>query len=285
MSAPERNTGGSALGEASLPSRDEAAAPFMHSSLSLNQRQQDLLMWVQREGFASVEALATHFGVTHQTIRRDINHLAHLRLIRRYHGGAGLPSSVENMAYATRQVLFHEEKRRIAALVAQHIPHHASLFINIGTTTEEVAKALSRHRGLRVITNNLNVASVMSGYPDCEVIIAAGVVRPRDKGITGEATIDFIRQFRVDFGVIGISSIEPDGTLRDFDYREVRAAEAIIAQSRHVYLVADHSKFGRAALVRLGHLSQVDSLFTDRTPPEGMASVFAEGNTAVHVAP
>lgn len=257
----------------------------MHSSFELNRRQQDLLIWVQREGFASVEALAQHFGVTHQTIRRDINQLAHLKLIRRYHGGAGLPSSVENMAYAARQVLFHEEKRRIAELVAQHIPNNASLFINIGTTTEEVAKALSRHRGLRVITNNLNVASVMSGYPDCEVIVAGGVVRARDKGITGEATIDFIRQFKVDFGVIGISAIDPDGTLRDFDYHEVRVAEAIIAQSRKVYLAADHSKFGRAALVRLGHISQVHSLFTDQPPPESMAAVFAEANITVRVAP
>ena len=186
----------------------------MLTDLNLNQRQQDLLAWVQREGFASVEALAAHFGVTHQTIRRDINHLADLKLIRRYHGGAGLPSSAENMAYSTRQVLFHDEKRRIAQLVAEHIPNDASLFINIGTTTEEVAVALSRHRALRVITNNLNVASAMSAYPDTEVIIAAGVVRGRDKGVTGEATIDFIRQFRVDFAVIGISAIDPDGTLR-----------------------------------------------------------------------
>jgi DeoR family glycerol-3-phosphate regulon repressor len=256
----------------------------MQSSLALNRRQQDLLSWVQREGFASVEALAVHFGVTHQTIRRDITQLAHLKLIRRYHGGAGLPSSIENMAYAARQVLFHEEKRRIAELAAQHIPNNASLFINIGTTTEEVAKALSRHRRLRVITNNLNVANVMSSYPECEVIIAAGLVRPRDKGITGEATIDFIRQFKVDFGVIGISGIEPDGTLRDFDYHEVRVAEAIIGQSRKVFLVADHSKFGRAALVRLGHLSQIHAFFTDQPPPQSMASVFAEANTLVHVA-
>jgi DeoR family glycerol-3-phosphate regulon repressor len=256
----------------------------MHASVDLNQRQQDLLMWVQREGFASVEALASHFGVTHQTIRRDINQLADLKLIRRYHGGAGLPSSVENMAYSTRQVLFHDEKRRIAKLVAEHIPNNASLFINIGTTTEEVAKALSSHRGLRVITNNLNVANAMASSTECEVIIAGGVVRARDKGITGEATIDFIREFKVDFGIIGISSIESDGTLRDFDYREVRVAEAIIAQSRKVYLVADHSKLGRPALVRLGHISQVHGFFTDRPLPEPLAAVFAESNTVVHIA-
>lgn len=256
----------------------------MPSSANLNQRQQDLLIWVQREGFASVEALAHHFDVTHQTIRRDINQLADLKLIRRYHGGAGMPSSVENVAYSARLVLFHEEKRRIAKLVARHIPENASLFINIGTTTEEVAKALAQHRGLRVITNNLNVAAAMCGNPEGEVIIAGGVVRPRDRGITGEATIDFIRQFKVDYGIIGISAIEQDGTLRDFDYREVRVAEAIIAQSRQVYLVADHSKFGRPALVRLGHLAQVSALFTDQPVPEAMTEVFAEAKTAVHVA-
>lgn len=256
----------------------------MSSSPHLNQRQQDLLDWVVREGFVSVEALAGRFGVTHQTIRRDINQLADLRLIRRYHGGAGTPSSVENAAYSARQVLFHDAKQRIGALVARHIPDNASLLINIGTTTEEVAKALGRHRGLSVITNNLNVAAAMCGNPECEVIIAGGVVRARDRGVTGEATIDFIRQFKVDFGIIGISGIEPDGTLRDFDYREVRVAETIIAQSRQVYLVADHSKFGRRALVRLGQLSQVNALFTDQPVPAGMSEVFQEARTVIHVA-
>ncbi len=96
--------------------------------------------------------------------------------------------------------MFHDEKRRIAALVASaRCPDQASLFINLGTTTEEVARALNRHRGLHVITNNLNVASMMSGYPECEVLITGGIVRPWDKGIVGELAIDFIRQFKVDF--------------------------------------------------------------------------------------
>ena len=251
---------------------------------ALNPRQQELLTQVQREGFASVEALAKQFGVTHQTIRRDINRLASQQLVRRFHGGAGLPSSVENFAYKTRQTLFHVEKRRIAELIARHIPNHSSLFINLGTTTEEVAKALSHHKDLRVITNNLNVAAVMCANPDCEVIVTGGVVRSRDRGIIGESTIDFISQFKVDYGVIGISGIEADGTLRDFDYREVRVAEAIIAHSRKVFLVADHSKFGRRALVRLAHLSQITALFTDRAVPADMAAILAEAKTTVYVA-
>ncbi len=201
--------------------------------------------------------------------------------MRRYHGGAGLPSSVENLAYTTRQILHLEEKRRIAHTLASHIPDQASLFINIGTTTEEVAKALMKHQGLRVITNNLNVASIMSSNPDFEVIVAGGVVRSRDRGIVGEATVDLIGQFKVEVGIIGISGIDRDGTLLDFDYREVRVAQAIMNNSDQVFLAADHSKFGRSAMVRMAHLSQIDALFTDRPPPADMREVLAAAKLAI----
>ena len=230
-------------------------------------RRERIVDLVRRQGFVTIETLAQRFEVTPQTIRRDINALCAKTLLRRYHGGAGLPSSVENIAYPARQVLHLEEKRRIARLVAEHIPDEASLFINIGTTTEEVAKALLDHQRLRVITNNLNVAAMLAGKADFQVIVAGGTVRPRDRGIVGEATIDLIRQFKVDYGIIGISGIDLDGTLLDFDYQEVRVAQAIIDSSRKVYLAADHSKFGRSALVRLGSLARVDALFTDAEPP------------------
>jgi DeoR family glycerol-3-phosphate regulon repressor len=181
-------------------------------------------------------------------------------------------------------VLCLEEKKRIAREVARHIPDHASLFINIGTTTEEIAKALLDHAGLRAITNNLNVAGIMSGKADFEVIVAGGVVRSRDRGIVGEATIDLIRQFKVDFGIIGISGIDAEGELLDFDYREVRVAQAIIEHSRQVFLAADHSKFGRSPMVRLGNLSQIDVLFTDRPPPAAMRDMLDATGVSVRVA-
>ncbi|MBC3863967.1 DeoR family transcriptional regulator [Undibacterium jejuense] len=254
------------------------------STQTLNLRQQEMLANVQREGFASVEQLAAQYRVTQQTIRRDINLLADMNLLRRFHGGVGLTSSAENMAYNTRQTLLSEEKRRIAALVARHIPDQATLFINLGTTTEEIARALCHHRNLRVITNNMNVASIMSNYQDIEVIVTGGVVRPRDGGLTGEAAVDVINQFQVDFGIIGISGIEMDGTLREFDYREVRVSEAIIKHSRTVFLAADHSKFDRPALVKLGHLSQIDVLFTDKDVPEQMHATFDKIKTKIMLA-
>ena len=248
-------------------------------------RQERILELARRRGFVSIEDLAQRFAVTTQTIRRDINRLCEQALLRRYHGGAGLPSSVENLAYTTRQVLCLEEKRRIARLLAHQVPDQASLFINIGTTTEEVARALMNHSGLHVITNNLNVAWIMSSNPDFEVIVAGGVVRSRDRGIVGEATLDLIRQFKLDFGVIGISGVDETGALLDFDYREVRVAQAIIDHSRQVLLAADHSKFGRDAMVRLGGIDQIDALFTDRPPPESWRALLEAAGVTLHVAP
>ena len=233
----------------------------------VRQRHDKIRQLVQNNGFVTIEYLAQEFGVTPQTIRRDINILSETGLINRYHGGAGIATSTENVAYTKRKVLCFKEKQKIAKMVAENIPDHASLFLNIGTTTEEVANALFDHQRLRVITNNLNVASILGRNENFEVIVAGGLVRPRDCGIIGPLTIDFIEQFRVDYGIIGISGIDLDGTLLDFDYREVMVARAIIDNSRKVFLVADHTKFGRNAMVRLGNITEIDALFTDRTPP------------------
>jgi DeoR family glycerol-3-phosphate regulon repressor len=232
-----------------------------------NPRQSELLDEVRARGAVTVEALAERFGVTLQTVRRDVKLLSEAGLLARFHGGVRVPSSTtENIAYRQREALNAEAKQRIAKAVAARVPNGSSLLINLGTTTEAVARELLGHKGLRVITNNLNVASILSGNPDCEVIVTGGVVRHRDRGIVGAAAVNLIRQFKVDIGLIGISGIEADGTLRDYDVREVQVARAIIEHSREVWLVADHSKFNRPAMVEMARLEQLDMLFTDAPP-------------------
>lgn len=250
---------------------------------SLSKRQRDILTLVNERGFAPIETLAQHFEVTPQTIRRDITFLSGCDLLQRYHGGVGKSSSVENVDYTARKNILHLEKQHIGEMVAKRIPDAASLFINIGTTTEEVAKSLAGHKALRVITNNLNVALIMSTSKDCNVIVAGGMVRHRDKGITGEATVEFIRQFKVDYGIIGVSGIDEDGTLLDYDYHEVRVAREIIDNSRNVFLVTDHSKFNRNAMVRIADLAEVDALFTDKTPPLAFRNMLKSKDVDLYV--
>lgn len=235
--------------------------------MSLILRQQKTLELVRERGYISIEELAQYFDVTPQTIRRDINQLADEGLLRRYHGGAAHDSSVENTEYTMRVGYMLEEKLRIAEAVAAAVPDHASLFINIGTTTESIAQALLNHTGLKIITNNLNVAKILSTKEDFEVLIASGRVRP-DGGVIGQATADFFKQFKADYALIGISGIDEDGTLLDFDFQEVCVSQEILSSARQVFLAADSSKFGRNAMIRLGSLKQVDSIFTDQQPNE-----------------
>jgi DeoR family glycerol-3-phosphate regulon repressor len=238
---------------------------------------------VKQRGFATIESLAKEFRVTVQTLRRDLALLSRSGRVSRFHGGAGLPSSVENIDYSTRKILHLEEKRRIAQLVAAHIPDQSTLLINIGTTNEAVARALKHHKDLRVITNSLHVAEMLARDTNFKVIVTGGTVRNRDGGLVGQAACDAIDQFRVDIGVIGISGIDDDGSLLDYDHDEVRAAQAIVRNARRVFLVADHTKFARRPLVRLGSLDQIDALFTDQAPPDPIRKLLKKAGVALHV--
>ena len=250
-----------------------------------NPRQIKLLSVVQATGSVTVEQLADQLGVTLQTVRRDVQRLADEALLTRFHGGVRVPgSTVENMAYPQREILNADGKARIARAVAAAVPHGCSLILNIGTTTEAIARALMQHTGLRVITNNLNVAAILSANPNCEVIVVGGVVRGRDQGIVGEAAVDFIRQFKVDIAVIGISAIESDGSLRDFDYREVKVSQTIISHARAVWVAADSSKFNRPAMVEVAQLSQIDRLFSDALPPDPFMELMAQAQVRFELA-
>jgi len=250
--------------------------------MNLPPRQQNILERTRERGYVSIDELARAFTVTPQTIRRDINQMATQGLLRRIHGGAAsTASSIRNTEYAMRAGQMREEKRRIASAIAAAIPDDASLFIGIGTTTEAVARALLGHRQLKVITNNLHVAATLAGKADFEVLLAGGSVRS-DGGVVGQAAADFIQQFKVDYAVIGISGIDEDGSLLDFDYQEVRVSRTIIDNARQVLLAADSSKYGRNAVVRLGPIGLVDHLYSDAPPPSGLGRRLQAEKVVLH---
>lgn len=235
------------------------------------QRHQKIIALVREHSFMPIDKLAHELQVTPQTVRRDINQLCEEKVLRRYHGGAALGENVEQDDFQNKKHHMHSEKAHIAEMIAARIPDNASLFMSIGTTIEAVAVALVKsHNNLRIITNNLHVAGIVSGRTDYTVIITSGVVRPLDGGVTGVATVDFINQFKVDYAVLSASGIEQDGSLLDFDYKEVSVMQAMMANARLRYLAVDHSKFGRNALVRMGDITDFNTVFTDRHPGEAM---------------
>ncbi len=226
-------------------------------------RQPEILEIARLEGKVVVEDLADRFGVTVQTIRRDLTELAEAGKLERVHGGAVLPSGVSNIGYEDRRGLNEEAKAAIARVCAREIPDGASVFLNIGTSTEAVARELLHHRDLMAVTNNMNVANILVANPDCEIVVAGGVLRRSDGGLIGNLTTAAIEQFKVDYAVIGCSALDTEGDLLDFDIQEVHVSRTIIRQARQTYLVADRSKFQRSAPAKIASLGDLDHFFTD----------------------
>ncbi|KUR79911.1 DeoR/GlpR family DNA-binding transcription regulator [Novosphingobium sp. Fuku2-ISO-50] len=243
-------------------------------------RRAAILAAVRRAGEANVAALAAAFSVTPQTIRRDLNHLADRGLIARVHGGAELGSGIANARYDERRGMAAQAKARIGAAAAALVPEGASLFINIGTTTEAVAHHLVDHQRLMVVTNNLNVVDCLLGREGIAVIAVGGQVRAGDRAVIGALADQFIDNFRVDLALIGASGLTEEGDLVDFDADEVLVARRIIRQAKTVILVADSSKFGRAAPIRIAGADAIDHLVTDRlTSPALRAALVRQGVT------
>lgn len=237
-----------------------------------NFRQSEILEFARKEGKVTVDGLAEHYNVTVQTIRRDLSVLAESGRLERVHGGAVVPSGVVNIIYEERRRTNEAGKKAIAVKCAQVIPDGASVFMNIGTSTEAVALELLDHENLLVVTNNLNIAYILSANKTCKIILAGGILRRTDGGIVGGLTVEMVKQFKFDHSVLGCSAIDVDGDLLDFDGQEVMVSRTAIQQSRNVMVVADHIKFKRKAPLTICALGDVDILFTDRALSDELAA-------------
>ncbi|NBO21005.1 MAG: DeoR/GlpR transcriptional regulator, partial [Rhodobacteraceae bacterium] len=142
-----------------------------------NFRQTQILDIARSEGRVVVEDLALRFDVTLQTIRRDLSELADMGHLDRVHGGAVLRTGVSNLGYEQRRRMNDAAKSAIARACAAMIPENCSIIINLGTTTEAVARELLGHRNITVVTNNMNVANILLGNPSCDIIVAGGALR------------------------------------------------------------------------------------------------------------
>ena len=254
------------------------------SRMPLSPRQADILTRARAQGRVMVDGLADDFAVTVQTIRRDLTEMCEAGVLDRIHGGAVLPSGVTNIGYEDRRRLNAEAKEAIGQAAAALIPNGASLFLNIGTTTEAVARALRDHANLMIVTNNMNVAQILAPNPTAEVILTGGTLRRADGGLVGDLAVQTIRQFKVDLAVIGGSALDASGDLLDFDLSEVRVARAILDQARSAMLVADHGKLARKAPVRIASLTELDHWVTDAPPPTALTRLCCDTETEIILA-
>lgn len=247
--------------------------------MSLSERQDAILDLIRSQSRVEVDDLAAQFDVTTQTIRRDLTEICDRGLATRTHGGARALVSAASFAYEDRRAQNTRVKAAIGQAAVGLIDDHASVILNIGTTTEQVAAALTAHQGLTVISNNINIVHILREARLASMIIAGGTVRQSDGAIVGAEAVEFIGNYKADVAVIGTSSMDEDGAILDFDDREVAVARAILKNARMKILVVDHSKFGRSAPHRICDVADLDVVITDQTPPDNFISAAKAAGT------
>jgi DeoR family transcriptional regulator, glycerol-3-phosphate regulon repressor len=246
------------------------------------ERQAYILEKVRQEKSASVEELSKIFSVSLQSIRKDINDLCKQGLLRRIYGGVEIAVQNDNISYDSRKVIHFDAKKAIAKEIAKQIPNNCSLFFSIGTTPEIIAKELINHQNLKIITNNINVALVCCENPTFEITLHGGVIRNKFRDILGNDIKKFFSSYKVDYGIYGVGAIEEDGSLLDFTKEEFLAREVISKFSKKVFLAADYSKFTRNAYIQGGNITDVNSFFCDKKPPENICKLLKENKIELH---
>lgn len=249
--------------------------------IGMNERQEQIVEMLRQDGRVEVESLTTRFGVTSQTVRRDLAELCGRGLATRTHGGARRTVSTSSFNYEQRRLHKIDEKRKIGRLAASLIPNHCSVILNIGTTTEQVARSLTEHDGLMVVSNNINVIQILRNSNLRDMVIVGGGVRQSDGAIVGDEAVEFISRYKMDYALIGASSIDEDGVVLDFDSREVAVARTILRNARTRILVADRSKFARNAPVRICDLGDLDYVVFDSAPPAEFAEAAGRSGTRI----
>lgn len=250
----------------------------------LTPRQRQILQTVQDQGFATIEALARHFSVSTQTIRRDIIRLDEIALLQRFHGGAGLREAPVRLSYEEKRAASTGAKARIARALADTVKAGSSVFLDVGTTAEAVAHALADKERLNVFTSSLPAALAFAGRAGIEVFVTGGTLRSADGALVGDAATAALGRFKVDLAVIGCSGFDEDGAAMDFDLHKVAVKQAALAAARRSVIVADSAKFERSALVRIAAPGVFRELFCEAPPPPRLREALSAAAVAVTVA-
>lgn len=256
----------------------------MKKTSNSQSRQSEILQHLKHVGSATVEELAERFRATRQTIRKDLTTLSEANQISRFHGGAALLAGTVYTGFEARREIAREQKDMIGRSLAARIPNNSSIILNAGTTTEAAIPHLEHHLGLKIVTDSVHLADKLRHFSGIEVMIPAGVIRGADGVVLGDSAVEFIRQFRADFAIVGTAAIATDGALLDYDLREASVTRAIIAAARHVFLAADSRKYGHGAPVCFGHLEQIDTLITDAAAGKAFLEACAKNGVEVVIA-
>ncbi|MCC7100860.1 MAG: DeoR/GlpR transcriptional regulator [Rubrivivax sp.] len=220
----------------------------------------------------STEELASHLGVSAETVRRDLVRLEGRGLIRRVHGGASsvLGTRGTEATFSERASAGTEAKTTIGALAASLVKPGQTIVFDVGTTALAVARALPPDYHGTVVTCSLLVACELAGRTGVEVLVCGGRVRAGDLAVSNAQAVAFMREVHADVSFLGSGGISAEVGVTDYHLDEVATRRVLITNSQRPYVLADAEKFGRVSAHRVCGFAEVAGVITDREPPPAL---------------
>lgn len=250
----------------------------------LSKRHAEILAILETEGSVTIAGLAERLGVSLETVRRDVRPLAEAGTLARVHGAVGLAGQLGEAPFQKRMRENAAAKRAIATAVAGMVRDGDSLMLDTGTTTSFVARELTARRRLTIVTNSTDIARILATRNGNRVFLAGGALRPDSGAAFGKSALDFIAGFRVRLAILSVGAVDATGVM-DHDLDEAELARLMLARADLRAVVTDHSKFGRAGLIRVAGFDGIDMLVTDQPPPAPIARALAAAGTHLTLPP
>lgn len=249
----------------------------------LSKRHSDILKILETEGTVTISALARQLGVSLETVRRDVKPLSETGAVTRVHGAVGLAGQVGEAPFQKRMRENAAAKQAIAKAVAASIRDGESVMFDTGTTTSYVARELTGHRRLTVVTNSSDIARTLATVNGNRVYMAGGELRSDSGAAFGKSALDFIARFTVHHAVISAGAVDATGVM-DYALEESEFARLVLSRGERRVVVTDHSKFDRRGLINVAGFDGIGEMVTDRPPAPDIAAALEAAGTVLTLA-
>jgi DeoR/GlpR family transcriptional regulator of sugar metabolism len=243
---------------------------------------------IAESGFISVAKAAVELGVSQMTIRRDLARLENQNVVIRTHGGAIAKDGRRGQAMDLEEPVFEARARRnadaksaIAKAAARILQPRQTVGLDVGSTALQLAHHLQDGDELKIFTNNLRAAMILSDNAH-QVYIPGGQVRAKENSVFGSICAEQLRNFWLDHVFIGVSGITEDGCF-DYSLEDTEIKRVYIERASNVVILCDSSKFDRMSLVQICELKDIDMLVTEAPPPPALAGILARAGVKLVV--